>query len=48
MADNSSNEQDDSEERVFAAERIEKRRIRKVNPYYYLHSLIIIMGLHVQ
>ena len=36
MADNSSNEQDDSEERVFAAERIEKRRIRKVSSYYYL------------
>ena len=45
MADNSSNEQDDSEERVFAAERIEKRRIRKVSLIY---SLIYIMGLRVQ
>lgn len=30
MADSSLEEAEDSEERVFAAERIEKRRIRKV------------------
>lgn len=30
MGDSSAEEADDAEERVFAAERIEKRRIRKV------------------